>query len=121
MILAWILKTIELASIYLVSGLGFLVLQSIVLAIPELIALTINIFLFGILILVILSWVSPGGHNPAASLLYDLTGPLLAPVRRRMPNTGGLDLSPMVVMVGLILLKMLLIPPLEVIASRIVA
>ena len=34
---------------------------------------------------------------------------------------GGLDLSPMVVMVGLILLKMLLMPPLEVLAKRIVA
>ena len=121
LLLAWMLKTIELALIYLVSGLGFLLLQSIVLAIPELIALTINIFLFSILILVILSWVNPGGHNPAASLLYDLTSPLLTPVRRRMPNTGGLDLSPMVVMVALILLKMLIIPPLEVIASHIVA
>ena len=121
LLLAWILKTIELALIYLVSGLGFQLLPSIVLAIPELVDLTINVFLFSILILVILSWVNPGGHNPASSLLYDLTNPLLAPVRRRMPDMGGLDLSPMVVMVVLYLLKMLFIPPLVHVARSIAA
>jgi YggT family protein len=121
LLLAWLVKSVELLLIYLVSGFGLLVLQALVLAIPELLALTINIFLFGILILVILSWVSPVGHNPAVSLLSDLTGPIMDPVRRRMPPMGGLDLSPMVVMVGLILLKMLLVPPLESLARQIAA
>lgn len=121
LLLAWLVKTVELLLIYLVSGFGFLILQSLVLAIPELIALTINIFLFSILVLVILSWVSPSGHNPAYSLLHDLTAPLLTPVRDRLPPMGGLDLSPMVVMVGLVLLKMLLLPPLEALARQIVA
>lgn len=119
LLLAWMLKTLELALIYLVSGLGFLLLPSIFLAIPELIILTIDIFLFGILILVILSWVNPGGHNPAASLLHDLTGPLLAPVRRRMPDTGPLDLSPLVVMVGLYMLRMFLIRLFDDVARQI--
>jgi YggT family protein len=113
LLLAWLLKTVELLLTYLVKGFGFLIGPALALAIPELVTLVINIYLFGILILVILSWVAPGGGNPALILLYQLTAPLLEPVRRRMPEMGGLDLSPMVVMVGLVLLKMLLVPPLE--------
>ncbi|MFM1892677.1 MAG: hypothetical protein RLZ44_1754 [Pseudomonadota bacterium] len=121
LLLAWLVKSVELLLIYLVSGFGLLVAQALVLAIPELLALTINIFLFSILILVVLSWISPVGHNPAVSLLSDLTAPIMEPVRRRMPPMGGLDLSPMVVMVGLILLKMLLVPPLEALARQLAA
>jgi YggT family protein len=121
LLLAWLVKSVELLLIYLVSGFGLLVVQALVLAIPELLALTINIFLFSILILVVLSWISPVGHNPAVSLLSDLTAPIMEPVRRRMPPMGGLDLSPMVVMVGLILLKMLLVPPLEALARQLAA
>jgi len=121
LILAWLLKTFELMLIYLTKGFGLLLVPSLALAIPELVTLFINTYLFGILILVILSWVAPGGGNPAVILLYQLTAPLLEPVRRRMPEMGGLDLSPMVVMVGLVLLKMLLVPPLEVLARQLAA
>ena len=61
----------------------------------------------------VISWINPGSYNPAISLISSLTEPLLGPVRRRMPNMGGLDLSPMVVMIGLVLLEMLLIPPIR--------
>lgn len=119
LVLAWILKAIEFALVYLISGLGLFVLQPLVLAIPELVNLTINIFIFSILILVILSWVNPGAYNPAASLLSDLTAPIMEPIRRRMPDMGGLDLSPIVAMVLLQLLKMLAVRPLEVFARQI--
>jgi YggT family protein len=39
--------------------------------------------------------------------LYRVTEPLLAPIRRRMPNLGGIDLSPVVLIIGLIFLRML--------------
>ncbi|MGD9169562.1 MAG: YggT family protein, partial [Candidatus Thiodiazotropha sp.] len=40
------------------------------------------------------------------------TGPLMRPAQKILPPMGGIDLSPMLVMIGLILLKMLLLPPL---------
>jgi YggT family protein len=86
-------------------------------ALPELVSLLINIFLIAILIQVIMSWVNPGSYNPAVSLLYSLTEPILRPARRVLPPISGLDLSPMLAMVGLILLKMLLIPPLQAITG----
>jgi YggT family protein len=39
--------------------------------------------------------------------LYKVTEPALAPIRRRMPDLGGIDLSPVVLIIGLIFLRML--------------
>lgn len=113
LVLAWIVITLEQMSILGLAGAGFQPTAAALLAIPELISLIINIFLFAILIQVIVSWINPGSYNPAISLIHSLTEPLLAPVRRRMPDMGGLDLSPMVVMIGLVVLEMLLIPPMK--------
>lgn len=120
LILAWLIKSLELFLILLISGKGLMFLYPLIQAVPALLELAINIFLFSVLIMVILSWLSPGGYNPAAGLLYNLTEPVLKPVRKILPPMGGLDLSPMLVMIGLVLLKMLLIPPLELLAARIV-
>jgi YggT family protein len=39
--------------------------------------------------------------------LYKVTEPVLAPIRRRMPDLGGIDLSPVVLIIGLIFFRML--------------
>lgn len=112
-VLAWLLKAIELFIIVSLTGTTINLLAPFVWAIPELVELLINIYLFGILIQVILSWVNPGSYNPATALLYSLTGPVMRPAQKILPPMGGIDLSPMLVMIGLILLKMLLLPPLR--------
>jgi YggT family protein len=68
---------------------------------------TLNVFLFGILIMVILSWINPY-PNALSQLLDRLTGPLLRPARRRIPSFSGIDLSPMLVMLVLVLIQMAL-------------
>jgi len=113
LVLAWIVLTIQMLLVLLIGGQGFAPLAAVLLAIPELLSLAINIFLYGILIMVIISWVNPTGHNPAISILHDLTEPLMRPARRLIQPIGGIDLSPMLVMIGLVLLKMLLIPPVK--------
>ncbi|MCU7915228.1 MAG: YggT family protein [Candidatus Thiodiazotropha sp. (ex Gloverina cf. vestifex)] len=112
-ILAWLLKAIELLLVLSISGNAVNLLGPLVWAIPELVELVINIFLFAILIQVILSWVNPGSYNPATALLYSLTGPVMRPAQKLLPSMGSLDLSPMLVMIGLVLLKMLLLPLLK--------
>lgn len=116
-ILMLLLLTVQQTLVMLLSGQGVHLLLAFAQAIPELVSLFINFFLFAILLQVILSWVSPGNYNPAIALLGRLTDPLLGPARRIIPALGGLDLSPMVVMIGLTLLKMLLIPPLYYLVS----
>ena len=50
---------------------------------------------------VLMSWIDPGFERPISRSLYRLTEPVLAPVRRALPRTGSLDLSPLVVLLGL--------------------
>jgi len=111
--LAWLLKAVELALLAMLLGLDRSPLAALGWAVPGLIELVINIFLFGVLIRVILSWVNPDPYNPAVALLERLTDPVMRPAQRLVPPIGGIDLSPMLVMIGLVLLQMLLIPPLK--------
>jgi YggT family protein len=50
-----------------------------------------------IFVRVVFSWISPYPRNPIHRLAYDITEPVLQPVRRLLPPTMGLDLSPMIV------------------------
>lgn len=75
----------------------------------KLVSLLFNIYIFSIFIIVILSWVAPGTYNPIAALLYSLTEPLMRPARRIIPPIGGLDLSPMVVLLVLYVLQMIVL------------
>ncbi len=117
LVLAWLLKTVELMLVLLLSGGGFALLLPLLMAVPELVEAVINLFFWAILIQAILSWIHPGVYNPVSALLHSLTLPLLRPAQRLIPPVGGLDLSPMAVMIGLILLKMLLLPPLRTLAA----
>lgn len=113
LVLAWALKSTELALLAAILGIGTQALGALVWAIPAVIGLIFDILLFSILIHAVLSWVNPDPYNPAVSLLRDMTAPILRPARQLLPPMGGLDLSPMVVMIAIVLLKMLLLPPIE--------
>lgn len=90
-----------------VPGIGMILMLSL----AEVFSLFITLFTVTIIIEVILSWVSPPGtYNPVAHLITRLNAPLLSPVRRAMPDMGGLDLSPLVVILGLQVLSMLVMP-----------
>jgi len=54
-------------------------------------------FIIVLIIRVLFSWVSPAQTNPVSRLAYQLTEPVLAPVRRWIPPVSGIDLSPLVV------------------------
>lgn len=64
--------------------------------------------IFLIFISVIVSWFRPDPRNPVVSLLYSLTEPVLRPARRIIPPMGGLDLSPMIVLIVLYVLLIFL-------------
>ena len=72
-------------------------------------ALFLKIFFFALIVSVILSWVAPASHNPGAQLVNQITEPMLAPLRRILPNLGGLDISPILAFMVLKLLDMLVI------------
>jgi len=66
--------------------------------------LLLEAYLIVILIRVVFSWVSPVPTNPVSRLAWQLTEPVLAPIRRRLPPMSGIDLSPLVVWLVVIVL-----------------
>lgn len=66
----------------------------------------------------VLSWVSPDPYNPIVRIIIQLSEPLLFPVRSRLPFLGGLDLSPMLVILAMIFLDNFLVPSLQRIALQ---
>ena len=57
---------------------------------------------------VIVSWIQLPRHHPVTQFVDTLTSPLLSPIRRAVPPMGGLDLSPMILLIALQLLRRLL-------------
>jgi YggT family protein len=118
LLLAWVLTAIELALMAGLLGIDFHALAPLAWAIAELVALVLNIFLFAIVVQAVLSWVSTGRYSPAGAVLESLTSPLLRPLRRLIPAVSALDLTPMVAAIGLVLVKMLILPPLDALTGN---
>ncbi|NLY58050.1 MAG: YggT family protein [Gammaproteobacteria bacterium] len=115
LVLALAVQVVLLALIIKLMGFALPpVLQLLVWALVGITALFLKIFFFALIISVILSWVAPHSHNPAAMLVFQLCEPLLAPIRRVLPSMGGLDLSPIFAFIALNLLDMLLITNLAI-------
>ena len=84
----------------------------LVLSIAELLKLAVYVMVFSIFIRAVFSWISMGRSNPMLQLLSTFTEPLMAPARRILPAPGGLDLSPIIVFIVLMLVLKLLVQPL---------
>jgi YggT family protein len=69
----------------------------------------IDLYSLVVLLAVILSWVPLERRNPLVTITHALTEPVLAPIRNVVPAIGGLDLSPMVLLIALQILKDLLL------------
>lgn len=81
------------------------------LALVGLLKLSIYIFMYAVVIQAILSWIN--SYTPVTPVLDALTRPLLNPIRRLLPTAGGIDFSPLVVIIIAQLLLIVLISPLE--------
>jgi len=77
-----------------VSGGEFMLL-----VILRVVSLALWFYTVSIFIYVLMSWLSAPGYNPVAGMLADLNEPLLGPARRLLPPLGGLDLSPLLVLI----------------------
>jgi YggT family protein len=79
-------------------------------ALAEIINLGLSIYIWLIIARAILSWVSPDPYNPIVRFLYNVTEPLLGRVRQWVPLVfGGLDLSPLLVLIAIVFLQKFLV------------
>ena len=110
LVLLVVLQSLDVFLISLLNNFTPDALPLLIAAVTDLLRLTINVYFYAILLRVILSWFMPYGirQNPAGDLLVSLTEPLMSPARRLIPPVGGIDLSPIVVLVGLQLLQLAL-------------
>lgn len=103
-----LIKTLLIASLHTGMINPILLLRLVA---ADIFSLFITLFSASIIIQVILSWVAPHNqHNSLTPLLSRMNSPLLRPVRRWLPDMGGFDLSPLVVLLALHLLSLLVLP-----------
>ncbi|HEC1783057.1 TPA: YggT family protein [Campylobacter lari] len=75
---------------------------SLIVSLVQFFSLVIEIYVWIIIIAALISWVRPDPYNPIVQILYRLTNPAYAFVRRFIPTTiGSIDLAPLIIILGL--------------------
>lgn len=102
------LQLIATVLLMLIASYGFNPIALLLTTFVKLVQLIVYTLIFIIILRAILSFFPNQGGNPVHLLSYQITEPLLAPVRRMLPPMGGFDLSPLIVILLLQLTLILL-------------
>lgn len=80
----------------------------------------LTVYFWILIIAAVLSWVNPDPYNPIVRFLRSVTDPVLQQVRRRLPfvAAGGIDFSPLVVLLAIQALQMVVVPTLLRLAAQ---
>ncbi len=74
----------------------------------------LTIFMYIVIVRAVISWVSPDPLNPIVRTIHNITEPVLIRVRRSLPMTiGGVDLSPIAVILAIFIIQLLVVGSLE--------
>ena len=87
-------------------------------AIAYILDTVLTIYMYIIIARAILSWVNPDPYNPIVNFLYRATDPVLYRVRRMLPDMGGLDLSPMIVLLAIFFMQKFLVSSIFELVNR---
>jgi YggT family protein len=80
---------------------AFDVLQSLIWSTLGAAGLLINIVFYSVLAMIVVSFLAPQSNHPAIEFVWQLTEPVMAPLRNFIPSMGGLDFSPIVLFIGI--------------------
>jgi YggT family protein len=90
------------------------VAQNFLMAVAQLVDFVLTAYMWIIIGRAIISWVNADPYNPIVRFLYEATEPLLGRIRRILPiNMGGIDFSPMILIMAIIFLQSFLVPTLK--------
>lgn len=112
LLLAWLLSALKLALIYGLFGQRLGLLGLLVMALADLLDFTLMLYIGVVFVRVLLSFIPVERGNPVVPLVYQLSEPLLRPLRKLLPTPGRLDFSPMLVVLAILLARALLVAPL---------
>ncbi len=95
------------------------VIGNLLLALAKVLHIVLQIYMWIIIARAILSWVNPDPYNPIVRFLYNATEPVLLAIRRRIPVFfGGIDFTPMIVLLIIMFLDNFLVPSIAGLALR---
>lgn len=90
------------------------VVNNFVMAIAQLLDFILSAYMWIIIGRAVISWVNADPYNPIVRFLYDVTEPLLSRIRRILPlGFGGIDFSPMVLILVIMFLQSFLVQTLK--------
>lgn len=111
-VLAWLVTVLKLILLAAVVG-RFLGLTGLaIMAVADLAGFVLMLYLGLILAQVLLSFIQIDRRHPLLPLIHQLTEPVLKPIRRRLPTIAGLDFSPLIAWLVILLARALLVQPL---------
>jgi YggT family protein len=91
-----------------------LVLKNLLIAVATVIDYVLVFYMFIIIARAVLSWVSPDPYNPIVRFIHNVTEPVLYQIRKRIPMMyGGIDFSPIIVILIIIFLRIFVVNSLE--------
>jgi YggT family protein len=96
---AWLLRGLGLWALTALVGAEPSALAIAAVALVDLARFSVYLLIFAVFLLAILSWVNP--HAPVAPVFNAIARPVLRPFRRILPPVGGVDLSPLVLLLVL--------------------
>ena len=101
LVFAYLVVLLKLLVLYALSSAGVSVAQILVIGMADLLSQVVSLLFWLVLIRAVVSWINPGLNNPFILVIFQVTEPIMAPVRRLIPPMGGLDLSPIILILGL--------------------
>ncbi len=93
------------------------VVNNFMMAIAQLIDFLLTAYMWIIIGRAVISWVNADPYNPIVRFLYEATEPLLSKIRKLLPmSMGGIDFSPMILIMAIMFLQSFLVPTLKQLA-----
>jgi len=100
-------------------GGSMFVLSNFLVAVAKILDIALSLYMWIIIGRAVISWVNPDPYNPIVRFLNSVTEPVLYPIRRRLPlHFGGIDFSPIIVILAIIFAQSFLIQTLYQVAAR---
>ena len=97
LLLAWVVQVLCLWALASMKGIDPAPLELIAVAALDLLRYSLYILVFAVLVQAVFSWINP--YAPMAPVFNAMTAPFLRPLRRFIPPVGGIDLTPLVLLV----------------------
>lgn len=94
------------------------VLGNFVSALATVIDILLSLYMWVVIISALISWVNPDPYNPIVRFLRQATDPVFQRIRRYVPSAGGLDFSPILVILVIIFMQKFLVASLMELARN---